>query len=111
MKNTKLEIPREAGFVRHILTYCDGIVVGSYIDSSDSKDLDIFIPIDKWGEAAALVVGKYGKEATLNSFGGFKLNDGGLEVDVWPDKIENIIFRPQFKKAYHWKSDTLITKG
>lgn len=63
----------------------DGWIVGSAalyllgLKEDDPRDYDILIPFYMWGQACRSVpVG-----TPANSFGGFKMTDGGIVIDVW----------------------------
>lgn len=73
---------------RQLCMLFDGLVIGGGVrylvnedDTNKPKDIDIVIPIDRWVEASKIIP----SHAVVNSFGGFKFQDGPLEVDVWAD--------------------------
>lgn len=78
--------------------YYDAFIVGGsvhyLIGKTDQKpkDFDIIISPDKFREAMIEFVDK---ECTLNSFGGFKINSDGYDVDVWPDTIDRLAIEYQ----------------
>lgn len=82
--------------IRSILILSDGWLVGSTIDNllSDKEaadyvpDYDIIVPFSKWEDT---VVALKHNPFTLNTYGGFKFNIKGLEVDIWPQDTDQFI--------------------
>lgn len=73
----------------------DGIIIGGgaeYVSDDEfkgekPKDIDIIIPLHHWIKACKLIP----KDAKVNSFGGFKFQDGEFEVDVWADDAMQVL--------------------
>jgi hypothetical protein len=63
---------------------------GEDIDVSDS-DYDLLVPLEKWQIIALLIP----HDARPNKFGGWRFNTDkngeSVEVDVWPDRLENYL--------------------
>jgi len=52
------------------------------------KDYDLMVPtLDQWYEVALLIP----KEAKVNSFGGWKFIEKGVEVDVWVESLDHYL--------------------
>ena len=91
----------------------DSWIVGGcanyFIDESISfvRDLDIIVPFYEWGLACKMV--KAGTPS--NSFGGFKVIDDGLEIDMWCGDIGYLIANSPQKPIYavHPRTYTIIT--
>ena len=91
----------------------DGWIVGSsaeyFIGLRDNiqRDLDILIPFYEWGNACKIVVAG----TPSNSFGGFKLIDSGVEIDMWAGDIGYFMIQNIKKPSYavHIKSYTVLT--
>lgn len=86
----------------------DAWVVGSAADpnNDDPKDYDVQVPFSTWGQACLLIP----KDAKPNSFGGFRFEDDGMSIDVWPGELGWIFQRPACKWAWHPASGIFITK-
>lgn len=86
----------------------DAWVVGSAADpnNDDPKDYDVQVPFSTWGQACLLIP----KDAVPNSFGGFRFEDDGMSIDVWPGELGWIFQRPACKWAWHPASGIFITK-
>lgn len=70
---------------------CDAWIVGSAADPNVDlnlvKDFDILVPYYRWNEAAMLIPAN----AKVNSFGGWKCDSNGKEVDVWPEDLGHFL--------------------
>jgi hypothetical protein len=80
----------------------DAWVVGSAADpeNKNPRDIDIMVPYSSWGPASSLIP----KDAKVNSFGGWKFTEQGVEVDVWPGELSWILQRPRTKFVWHPKT-------
>jgi hypothetical protein len=60
-------------------------VVGSAADpaNTSARDIDVLVPLSSWQAASSLIP----PNARPNSFGGWKCNCNGVEVDVWPGEL------------------------
>lgn len=91
------EIPNTAGV---ILNNCDSFIVGSAVFKDNPKDIDIVVPFDKWHLASSLIP----KNAKPNSFGGWKFEEDGIVVDIWPDSIGTLLSNFRCVAIEHWRS-------
>lgn len=59
----------------------DAWVVGSAANPAieDPRDYDVIVPPSRWPMIAGLVP----RDATPNTFGGFKFTSDGCEIDMW----------------------------
>lgn len=95
-----------------ICYYHSGVLLGGSVDyvigKSDEipKDYDVVVPLDCWKDAVVEIP----KGATINSFGGFKYQEGDVKVDVWPDDLARAMFKYMFglAKAYSLKQNRLL---
>lgn len=53
------------------------------------RDWDIVCPFYLWANVAVTLP----KNAAANSFGGLKFVSDGVEIDIWPGEIENVLIR------------------
>jgi hypothetical protein len=84
------------------------LVGGSALDSPDApRDWDVVVSPSKWNQIAQLIP----KDAKVNSFGGWKCQSEGCEVDVWPEELNSLLTNHFVKAAYHPRSDTRILIG
>lgn len=93
----------------HKLTYGhDAWVVGSAAnpdaDLSKVRDYDILVSMNNWREAALLI----SENATVNTFGGWKCQSEGKEVDVWPGDLAWLLTNAVVKYAWHPRTNTRI---
>lgn len=107
-----IELKKLPPLAIQLLINYDGWLLGgtaiSLIEGEPIKsDIDIMVPHSKWHDAVLLLTDK---DVKLNTFGGYRFTHMGYEYDVWPDSIERLISFPQFKAAYHAKSDMLLRK-
>ena len=84
--------------VRVLTTACDAWVVGGAAlpDATVVKDWDVLVPFTKWGHAALILKGF---PLNLNTFGGFKVVQAGVIIDVWPGDLGDLMARGGFSKA------------
>lgn len=79
-------------------------------EAKEFRDIDILVPLSHWQAAAALIP----KNATVNSFGGFKCvcNDGyaDIVVDVWPGELSWVMQHPKAKWAFHPRTGTRLAR-
>lgn len=54
------------------------------------RDLDLVVPFHAWHLAAQLIP----RDAAVNSFGGWKFDDEGVSVDVWPADLASLMTNP-----------------
>lgn len=77
----------------------DAWIVGSAADpaNTDPRDYDVIVPFYEWGKAAHLIP----KDATVNSFGGFKCTSDNAKIDVWPGDLGWLMQRPKTSFVWH----------
>lgn len=87
---------------------CEAWIAGSaaQVDKSDPKDYDVLVPFQYWVNAAALIPG----DAQPNTFGGWKIIEDGIAVDVWPGDLSWYLLNEMARSAWHPRSNTRITK-
>lgn len=56
------------------------------------RDWDILIPLEHWNVACK----SFPKGSVTNSFGGVKIVNDGIELDVWGDSLSNFILTNHF---------------
>lgn len=83
-------------------------IVGSAADPNKvrPRDVDVMIPWRNWPQAAAHVP----KDAKPSTFGGWKFQQGGVTIDVWPDSLDRLVELARFSWAWHPATDTRICK-
>lgn len=79
------------------------LIAGSYAKSLTgekikSNDYDLLVPLEKWQTIALLIP----PDAKPNKFGGWRfmtpvVDEGLVEVDVWPDSVENYLSKCKTK--------------
>lgn len=80
----------------------EGWVVGSTAEyllglrDEPQRDLDILVPFYEWGNACRIVPAG----TPANSFGGFKLIDNDIEIDLWAGDIGWFISQVPNKPVY-----------
>lgn len=86
----------------------DAWIVGSAAapDALNPRDIDIIVPHYEWNRAAHLIP----KDAKVNSFGGFKCVQDGIEMDVWPGDLGWLMQRPKACWAWHPASGVRLCK-
>jgi len=98
--------------VRQICLLFDAYIVGSgakFIsgDTDQNNDWDIIIDPSRFEKFMLFMCDK---NFRLNSWGGFKIMDGDIEVDVWPQTLESYIGSPKSSsKIYRPIGGKLIT--
>ena len=87
---------------------CDAWIVGSSADPSveSPRDWDVIVPFNCWGLAAHLIP----RDAKCNTFGGWKCDSDGVEVDVWPGDLGWLMQHPKAKYAWHPRSGCRLKK-
>ena len=84
-------------------------VVGSAakpeVDHAAVRDYDILVPMDHWRAAAMLIPA----DAVPNTFGGWKCQSEGREVDVWPGDLAWLMTNHLARWAWHPRTDTRIS--
>lgn len=75
-------------FVQNFDAWIVGSAASPKANISDIADFDVIVPFHEWHKAVSLIP----KDATRNSYGGWKYKDGKVEVDVWPGGLLNFMF-------------------
>jgi len=71
------------------------IAEGDHAYLENMKDYDLMVTsFDDWYNIALLIP----KDATVNSYGGWKFNDNGVEVDVWPETLDHYLTHGKMKR-------------
>lgn len=67
-------------------------IVGTAADPnsqlSNIKDIDVVVPFSQWARASKIISLK---EPSCNKYGGWKIIDEGIVVDIWPDDITHVL--------------------
>lgn len=50
----------------------------------EPKDWDVIVPVTKWEHIFPIVPYKF---AEVNTFGGFKVLENDIEIDIWPEDL------------------------
>mgnify|MGYP000932877179 CR=1 FL=1 len=87
--------------VRVLAASFDAFIVGGatkYLmnQTDECRDLDIIVPFTKWPDAQRLIP----KEATHNTFGGSKIVDGEVIIDVWCTDLSRFLINNSSKEVY-----------
>lgn len=91
--------------VSQLVNCFDGWLVGGSAFETGPKDYDVVIDPGNWNKVAQMIP----KDAKVNSFGGWKFKDeGGVEVDVWPETLNSLMTNHFVKNLYHPRSNTAI---
>jgi hypothetical protein len=69
------------------------------------RDYDVLVPMDQWRKAAMLIP----LDATPNTFGGWKCQSEGREVDVWPGDLGWLMTNYLARWAWHPRTNTRIS--
>lgn len=95
--------------VAKLVTYCDAWIVGSGAKPIPDvpRDWDVAVPFFEWNRAAAMIPA----DAKPNSFGGWKFEEGGCVVDVWPDDIGKIMTNAMTTHVWHPKSGVRFARA
>lgn len=83
-------------------------VVGGAADPENEfpRDWDVLVPLTKWQDAAGLIP----DNAKVNSFGGFKIVEDGIVIDVWPGELSWLMQRPKCNYVWSPKSGVRYKK-
>lgn len=97
--------------VRQITVVYDGWIIGSAANPqltslSDVRDVDVICSYEKWREVSLLIINSGLVEP--NTFGGWKIKQEGVELDIWPDTLDRLVPMAAFKYAWHPKSNKRI---
>lgn len=86
----------------------DAWIIGSAAnpDIKSPKDIDVLIPTYNWFKIGHLIP----KDAILNKFGGWKYIEDGEIIDVFLGDLPHIMKHHKFTHAWHYETNTLITK-
>jgi hypothetical protein len=68
------------------------LIVGSFAkymigENVRPNDIDLLVPLEHWQTIAMLIPEK----ARPNKFGGWRFKVEGIEIDVWPDTLQNYL--------------------
>ena len=85
----------------------DAWIVGGACVEENPRDYDIFVPLENW-EAACSLLPK-DKDYKLNSLGGLKIIEDGIEIDIWTGQIHKFLSSSFFHHALHLKTGRMIT--
>jgi hypothetical protein len=104
------------GMPRTVRIFCTNHrawIVGSaaapihYVPGSvQPRDWDVMVPWDVWHLAAAHVP----EDAVRNTYGGWKFEEDGVTIDVWPDTLERLAVSHFFTCAYQPCTGVRIVK-
>lgn len=91
------------------LTYAhEAWIIGSAAkpdcDHTTVRDYDILVPFSNWQKAAMLIP----DNAVPNTFGGWKCQSEGREVDVFPGELSWLFTNDLAKYAFHPRSGKRI---
>lgn len=94
--------------VSRLTKLCEGWIIGSAAnpDISNPRDYDIFIPIEKWSLACAIIP----IDSKINRMGGFKAISEGIEIDIWTGNMNEMIATARFTYAFHPESGVRIKR-
>lgn len=75
-----------------------GWIVGSAAAPGAIKprDVDIIIPLSQWAKASLVIP----KHARPNTFGGWKFVSNGVEIDVWPGELSDVMSSSMTRYVY-----------
>lgn len=83
------------------LCYAHGAwIVGGAAVSDAPKDYDVAVPFGEWQRAAMLIP----RDARPNPFGGWKFVSEGVEVDVWPCDLGELLTNRMVTALWHPKT-------
>lgn len=102
---TKNHLP---SIVKALCHNFDAWIVGGACIEDNPKDYDVFVPLEQW-EAACSLLPK-DKSYQLNSLGGIKIVEDGVEIDIWTGSMHKFVSSHFFHHALHLKTGTLIKK-
>lgn len=88
--------PRLVGL---LVTNFDAWIVGSAanLKCDHPRDWDVLVPFHNWSKAVSCIP----IDAKMNSYGGWKFKDGGVEIDVWPGDVGWIMSNPLTEWLWH----------
>lgn len=91
-----------------LTSQCEAWIIGSAADPNEEnpRDYDIFVPIQFWQRAS----GYLPKDFKVNSFGGLKITEDNIEIDIWTGDMLAIISTNYFKFAFQPKLNIRIGK-
>lgn len=75
-------------------------VIGSAAEprrTEQPRDWDVVVSFSRWAEAAPCLPA----DAIPNSFRGWKCDDAGTSVDVWPDDLARLMSSPRTTHLWH----------
>lgn len=87
---------------------CNGWIVGSAANPENvsPRDIDILIPFRNWNVASSLIP----SDAKPNTFGGWKFTSKGVEFDVWPGDLDQLLLNDKAELAWHPQSGIRLKK-
>ena len=84
-----------------LTTTCNAWIIGSAaapdVDLAKVRDFDVLVPLAYWQQAAQMIP----QDATPNTYGGWKCQSEGREVDVWPEDLGMRMPSAMVKFAWH----------
>ncbi len=77
--------------VKYMVQHYDAWIVGSAAQPSSNilqvNDVDVIISFSQWNKVTGLIP----LDAKKNKYGGWKYSEEGIEIDVWPDELNNFM--------------------
>lgn len=95
--------------VSKVVTHMGGWIVGSAAVPNvefPARDIDVVVPFSHWHLACQLIP----SSAVVNSFGGFKFDDEGTMVDMWPCDFAQLMLDFRVKCIWHPATDTRFVR-
>lgn len=90
--------------------YYNAWIVGSAakrgVDIATLKDIDIIVPFENWQDAAMHIP----RNASPNTFGGWKCNEDQVTYDIWPGDLGILFNFSQTKYAWSPKNSIYLVK-
>lgn len=86
----------------------DAWIIGGACVQEEPRDYDIFVPLENW-EAACSLFPK-DRDYKLNSLGGLKIIENGIEIDIWTGQMHKVMSSFFFHHALHLKTGTYIKR-
>lgn len=74
-------------------------------DLATVRDFDVLVPYGEWQRAALLLP----SDAKPNSFGGWKCQSEGREVDVWPGDLGWLLTNKASQWAWHARTGVRVS--
>jgi hypothetical protein len=96
-------------FPKAVLNLCygaSGWLVGGAVIEESPKDYDIAIPFSHWHIAMNMIP----RDASPNSFGGWSYQDEGVDIDVWPCELGELMRNNEVKALLHLQSGALFQR-